>query len=768
MVARTLLLASSFSLLSSKAAAWAYSTNYSAQLLSSGTVNLEGWQEAFEKSKRFVATLSTSEKIDIIGEGSAGNFTGLNTKDGSASVLDYYWVTTWPAALAMAMTWDKDLVYNQSYGLGSEMWNKGINMANAPTAQPLGRSPWGGRNGETYGPDAYLNGILFGEATKGISDAGVIPAGKHMLLNEQETNREGAGSINAAAGAAENAYSAVVDNKALHETYLWGFMDAIKNGLGGVMCAMNRVNGTFSCENQELLAYYLKTELGFPGLVYGDVGGQKTGIHSANAGLDYGSSTYWSNSSIMAGLRNGSFTEARLDDMVIRNVIGWYKHGQDLTSFPDLASAGDYVDTRKNHGELSRQFAAASIALVKNKNNALPLKSPKKIALFGVNAGSVQIGPNTEMAVQGSDSVFQGHMAQVGGSGQGSFAYVITPEHAFVEKAREDGAMLRVMLNDSVITSGASGGIAAGPNAGSANTDSTAASQTTEGYSYNQDVCLVFLNAYSGEGGDRDELYNTDQDNLVNAVADNCNNTVVVINTTGPRLVDGFITHENVTAVLYAGALGQESGNAILDVLYGDVNPSGRLVHTIAKNESDYDTNVQISSDEVITFTEGNYIDYKYFDKYNITPRYEFGFGLSYTTFTYTSLHTTTNTSTLSAATPYARGPLIPGGRADLWDHAATVTVTVANTGGVDDHEVAQLYVTYPDTANEPVRQLRGFERVWVPAGETREVAFALRRRDVSVWDVGAQEWKVESGEYGVAVGASSRDLRVRGSIVVG
>lgn len=147
---------------------------------------------------------------------------------------------------------------------------------------------------------------------------------------------------------------------------------------------------------------------------------------------------------------------------------------------------------------------------------------------------------------------------------------------------------------------------------------------------------------------------------------------------------------------------------------------------------------------------------------------YEFGFGLSYTTFAYSSLQTTTNTTTLSSATPYARGPRIPGGRADLWDPAATVTVTVANTGAVDGHEVAQLYVTYPAAAaDEPARQLRGFERVWVPAGETRDVAFALRRRDLSVWDVGAQEWKVESGEYGVAVGASSRDLRVRGSIVV-
>ncbi|EOD45724.1 putative beta-glucosidase d protein [Neofusicoccum parvum UCRNP2] len=742
MVARTLLLASSVSVLSGNAAAWTYSANYTSQLLASGTIKLGDWQEAFDKSQSFVNTLSTSEKIDIIAAGSAGNFTGLTFKDGSASVLDYYWVTTWPAALSMAMTWDKDLVYNQSYGLGSEMWAKGINFANAPTAQPLGRSPWGGRNGETYGPDAYLNGIMFGEATKGISDAGVIPGGKHMLLNEQETNREGAGSLNAAAGASENAYSAVVDNKALHETYLWGFMDAIKNGLGGVMCAMNRVNGTFSCESQELLAYYLKTELGFPGLVFGDVGGQKTGIHSANAGLDYGSSSYWTNSSIVAGMRNGSLTEARLDDMVIRNVIGWYKHGQDLAGFPALAAAGDHVDTRKNHGELAREYAAASLVLLKNENNALPLQSPKKIALFGVNAGSAQIGPNTEMSVQGSDSVFQGHMAQVGGSGQGSFLYVITPEHAFVERAKEDGAMLRVMLNDSVISSGSSGGIAAGPNAGSESKDSTAASQTTKGYSYNQDVCLVFLNAYSGEGGDRDELSNADQDDLVNAVAENCNNTVVVINTTGPRLVDNFITHSNVTAVLYGGALGQESGNAILDVLYGTVNPSGRLVHTIAKNSSDY--NVQISSDDVINFTEGNYIDYKYFDKYNVTPRYEFGHGLSYTTFTYASLQANTNTTALSS--PYASGQRIPGGRADLWDTAATVTTTVTNSGPRDGHEVAQLYISYPDAADEPVRLLRGFERVWVPAGESRDVSFVLRRRDLSYWDTAAQEWKVERG----------------------
>jgi beta-glucosidase len=142
-------------------------------------------------------------------------------------------------------------------------------------------------------------------------------------------------------------------------------------------------------------------------------------------------------------------------------------------------------------------------------------------------------------------------------------------------------------------------------------------------------VCLVFLNALASEGADRTELYNDDQDTLVNEVADNCENTIVVINTVGARLMDQWIEHDNVTAVLYGSLLAQESGNSIVDILYGDVNPSGRLIYTKAKNESDY--NVGICYNHNCTFTEGNYIDYRYFDAYNVTPRYEFGYGLSYT-----------------------------------------------------------------------------------------------------------------------------------------
>lgn len=248
-------------------------------------------------------------------------------------------------------------------------------------------------------------------------------------------------------------------------------------------------------------------------------------------------------------------------------------------------------------------------------------------------------------------------------------------------------------------------------------------------------------------------------------MADSCNNTIVVINTIGPRLVDAWIEHENVTAVLYAGPLGQESGNAIDDVLFGTVNPSGKLVHTIAKNESDYNQDTQVSTNLELYFDDGNYIDYKYFDKYNITPRYEFGYGLSYTTFNYSGTATATATSNLTAG--IVNGSRAVGGREDLWDVVATVSTSISNTGSIEGQEAAQLYVSFPDVADEPVRQLRGFEKVSIQPGESQTVSFELVRRDLAVWDTTAQEWKVESGEYTFWVGASSRDLKSKATLSV-
>ncbi|EOD47782.1 putative beta-glucosidase d protein [Neofusicoccum parvum UCRNP2] len=767
----------------------AYSTNYTSQNLASGTIKLGDWQDAYDRAKSFVDGLSTSEKISLITGSDVSNFTALYFRDSGDSILQYYYVTTWPLSSSLAMTWDKDMMYQMYKALGDEFYAKGINVANGPVSQPLGRSPWGGRNGESFGPDSYLNGIAFGLSVKGYGDAGVISGAKHFLLNEQENNRTqdstggggggtppsnggnsttpsgsaptggaGGGGMGGDSSSSETtAYSAQVDDKTLHETYMWPFYDGVKAGLGAVMCALNRVNETYSCENQNLIGGMLKTEIGFPGFVFGDVGGQKTAFGSANAGMDYGSASTWSNTTINAGLTNGSLTEARLTDMAVRNVLPSYYYNQQDGTYPSTAGLEDYVDPRANHSKIARNIAASSLVLLKNTNNALPLSKPKSMSIFGVHAGAAIAGPNDPISVTGSDDVYQGHAASLGGSGTGSFPYLVTPHYALTTKVLEDGTMFRWILNDTGYADSSSG--LSGYSSG------TGAQHTFSGYAADSEVCIVFLNAYSGEGADRSELYNADQDTLVTTVAASCNNTIVVINAVAARLVDGWIENENVTGVVYGGMLGQESGRAIVDVLYGDVNPSGKLAYTIAKNESDYNTG--LCTDLICDFSEGNYIDYKYFDAYNVTPRYEFGYGLSYTTFSYASTLTVRKTDEAALARTYATGAKAVGGREDLWDVVATAAITVSNTGARDGAEAAQLYVSFPAAAGQPVRQLRGFEKVHLAQGEQRDVTFQLRRRDLSYWDVEAQNWAVASGKYEFWVGASSRDLKAHAEFTI-
>lgn len=240
----------------------------------------------------------------------------------------------------------------------------------------------------------------------------------------------------------------------------------------------------------------------------------------------------------------------------------------------------------------------------------------------------------------------------------------------------------------------------------------------------------------------------------------------------GIRVVDEWINNPNVTAVIYAGLPGQESGRSIVSVLYGDVNPSGRLPYTVAKNESDYGTllNSTVSDDYFpsLNFTEGLFIDYRAFDKEGIEPQFEFGYGLSYTTFSYSGLSTSLiSSSNDTAEWPDASVQIVQGGHPELWDAVALVKATVENTGDVSGAEVAQLYVTIP-FADTPIRQLRGFKRLGPLApGESRQAVFVLTRRDLSVWDVAAQQWRLPRGEYDFFVGASSRDLRLNGTLTI-
>lgn len=260
-------------------------------------------------------------------------------------------------------------------------------------------------------------------------------------------------------------------------------------------------------------------------------------------------------------------------------------------------------------------------------------------------------------------------------------------------------------------------------------------------------------------------------DALVLNVAANCTNTIVVIHNAGVRLVDQWIDHPNVTAVIFAHLPGQDSGRAVVQLLYGHQSPTGKLPYTIAKNESDYGVLANPTLPEGSyklfpqdNFTENVYIDYRAFDKYNITPRYEFGFGLTYTTFAYSDLTIDLFAAASKAYLP-PPSPVIEGGLASLWEYVAWVSVVIENTGDVDAAEVAQLYIGIP---GGPVKQLRGFSKVLIRAGRNTTVEFDLRRRDLSEWSVEEQTWVLQQGSYQVYVGSSSRDLPLRGVLTIG
>ena len=254
-------------------------------------------------------------------------------------------------------------------------------------------------------------------------------------------------------------------------------------------------------------------------------------------------------------------------------------------------------------------------------------------------------------------------------------------------------------------------------------------------------------------------------------------NTIVIVHSVGPIILEPFVELPNVKAIVWAGLSGQEAGNSLVDVLYGDVSPSGKLPYTIAKKAADYGTTIQANTD---SFSEGLFIDYRYLDKNNIVPRYEFGYGLcesflsfcstasldlrakltripviAYTNFTYTNL-------TINPSQGTASGP-VPS--TSLYDAALVVWATVSNTGNYSAAEVAQLYITFPSAVPAtPIRQLRGFEKEIIRLDETVNLSFTLRKKDLSFWDTAKGQWVISSGSFGIAVGASSRDLRLKGN----
>lgn len=272
------------------------------------------------------------------------------------------------------------------------------------------------------------------------------------------------------------------------------------------------------------------------------------------------------------------------------------------------------------------------------------------------------------------------------------------------------------------------------------------------------DACLVFVNEYADEGWDRPGLAHGPSDELIINVANKCANTIVVVHNAGVRLVDRFVDHPNVTAILFAHLPGQDSGRAIVDVLYGKVSPSGRLPYTVAKNESDYGTLADpcVTEDLQCDFSEGEEIDYRHFLAANVMPRYEFGFGLTYSSFEYSNL----SIDVLPRVPSYLTGKG-NGGASSLFEQVGIITATITNTGSVTAAEVAQLYLQIPSA---PTKQLRGFSKLEIAPNGTATASFPLRRKDVSRWNVISQSWVVPEGSFGVEVAASVLDTKLTGT----
>ncbi|KFA78806.1 hypothetical protein S40288_05467 [Stachybotrys chartarum IBT 40288] len=718
------------------------------------------WAPAYEKARALAAQMTLEEKVNItrgfaadnVCAGTTGSvprlgWPGMCLHDAGNGVRATDLVNAYPSAIHVGASWDKNLTYLRGLYMGKEFKAKGVNVILGPNAGPLGRSPLGGRNWEGFGVDPYLSGQLNYESIIGHQEAGVIANIKHLIANEQETYRRPYFGV--------EAVSSNVDDKTLHEFYLWPFVDSVRAGVASVMCSYQRINNTYGCMNSKMMNGVLKTELAFDGFVLLDWNAIHD-VNSVNAGLDMvmplGGSL---GNNLTAAVSNGTVTEDRVTDMATRILAAWYLVGQDV-DFPvpgfgiqNLTLPHEQVDARiPDSKAVLLEGAIAGHVLLKNDNNALPFtQKPTMLSVYGYDAtiprtkntdNLFQLGytSSEEMgqAVLGTPERFDqaargGTIVTGGRAGANAPAYIIDPLAAIQHRAAIDDTWV--------------------------NWDVTSPTPDVNPAS---DACLVFINAIATEGWDRTGLHDDFSDGLVLSVASRCANTIVIVHAAGVRLVEQWIEHPNVTAAVIAHLPGQDSGTALVKLLYGEAAFSGKLPYTIARNESDYNVyapcgrGTDNTTDPQCDFTEGVYLDYRAFDAHNITPRYEFGYGLSYTTFDYSALSISPRGASRSAACQ------------TLWDVAARVEVTVTNTGSAPGQEVAQLYVGIP---NSPPKQLRGFEKVPLDPAQSAIIAFDLTRRDLSVWDVVAQDWDLQEGNYTVFVGASSRDVRLKDVLTI-
>jgi len=606
--------------------------------------------------------------------------------------------TCFPTASALGSSWNPELFRAVGEALGREAKKLGVSVVLGPGIN-MKRSPLCGRNFEYISEDPWLAGELATAMVQGTQSQGIGTSLKHYAANNQEDDRL--------------RVSAEVDDRTLREVYLPAFERVVKlSQPWTVMCAYNKINGTYCSEHYWLLTQVLREEWGFEGLVVSDWGAVHDRVAALRGGLDLEMppNVGVSDAAIVAAVGDGSLYESILDDSVSR-VLQLVDRSQ-----PALAARGEF-DVDEHHA-LARRAAHESAVLLKNAGNVLPLQpaSGSTVAVIGEFARTPR---------------FQG-----AGSSQVNPTLIDVPL-AELQSALAGQAEVR---------------FAAGFGIGTTDNDEELMQEAVE-LASEADHVLVFLGLPGedeSEGFDRTHIdLPANQLVLLHALAEVHDRLIVILANGGVVRVSTW--EDKVAAILECWLSGQAAGGAAVDLLLGVANPSGKLAETIPVRLQDNSSYLNFPGEEgVVRYGEGIFIGYRAYDKLIQHVSYPFGFGLSYTTFRIDDVNVSVTGS-------------VAGG-----DLAATVTASVTNTGQRAGAEVVQVYVGDVEASvARPLRELKGFVKIHLEPGETRQVSFDLDERAFAFWSRRLQQWVVESGEFLIAVGSSSRDLVATEAITI-
>jgi beta-glucosidase len=799
-----------------------------------------------QRLEKILGQMTLEEKLDYLGGINAMSIRPIprlglpeiRMSDGPLGVRQDKPSTRYPAGIALAASWNRDLAQREGVSIARDCRARGIHILLAPGVN-INRLPICGRNFEYIsGEDPYLASEMVVPFIRGVQSQGVTATVKHFAANNQEINRM---TVNV-----------IVPERALREIYLPAFEAAVRVAkVGAVMDAYNKVNGDYCTENNFLNNLLLKGEWGFDGVLMSDWGATHSALGPARAGLDLEMpSGSWMNAkNLLPAIRRGEVTEQQIDDKVRRILrliirMGYLDRSQKDPSIPE---------NDPESGKAALAIAEEGIVLLKNEKNVLPLDRAgiKRIAVLGPDAhpgvptgwGSSYVNPYYAVSVldglknhTGSGTSVDYFDVGVGNFGTSEFEHEDRPGHlapglraeyfsnlAFADaplidridqrinfdwsgadsvrgilpaqftvrwtgtiqsnssslhvfRARADSG-IRVYLDEKLIiddwsehaahpdvttrfldagrvyrlrveykNTGGGGAIAqfgwASLKVPEAIRDYDAAI-----------VCVGFDNGNEGEGSDRTFGLPDGQDDLINGVADKNPKTIVVINSGGN--IDMHRWLEKVPVLLHAWYPGQEGGNALAKILFGDVDPSAKLPVTFEADKNDNPAFESYPSDESsdingenVHYDEGIFVGYRGYERLGIEPLFPFGFGLSYTRFEFSNLR------------------IEQGDRPDLGN--VQVSFEIRNIGDRAGAEVAQLYVSAVQPAvARPVKELKEFAKVFLLPGESKQTTLSLDRKSFAYFDSRTSQWRTDPGGYVISIGASSRDLRLKQRIEI-